>query len=127
MSNIIGYTTIDQPYTSSNLSNIDLAKRDLLNHFHIRKGEKWTDPEFGCDLPLYIFQPLDDITMDSIREEVYNVVNYDPRFTVNDTNIIVNQDTHYVTVNVKLTYVPTTTAIDLQIKFDNEFQQNAEF
>lgn len=127
MSNIIGYTTIDQPYTSSNLSDIDLAKRDLLNHFHIRKGEKWTDPEFGCDLPLYIFQPLDDITMDSIREEVYNVVNYDPRFTVNDTNIIVNQDTHYVTVNVKLTYVPTTTAIDLQIKFDNEFQQNAEF
>jgi len=127
MSNIIGYTTIDQPYTSSNLSDIDLAKRDLLNHFHIRKGEKWTDPEFGCDLPLYIFQPLDEITMDSIREEVYNVVNYDPRFTVNDTNIIVNQDTHYVTVNVKLTYVPTTTAIDLQIKFDNEFQQNAEF
>ena len=127
MSNIIGYTTIDQPYTSSNLSDIDLAKRDLLNHFHIRKGEKWTDPEFGCDLPLYIFQPLDDITMDAIREEVYNVVNYDPRFTVNDTNIIVNQDAHYVTINVKLTYVPTTTAIDLQIKFDNEFQQNAEF
>ena len=127
MSNIIGYTTIDQPYTSSNLSDIDLAKRDLLNHFHIRKGEKWTDPEFGCDLPLYIFQPLDDITMDAIREEVYNVVNYDPRFTVNDTNIIVNQDSHYVTINVKLTYVPTTTAIDLQIKFDNEFQQDAEF
>ena len=127
MSNIIGYTTIDQPYTSSNLSDIDLAKSDLLNHFHIRKGEKWTDPEFGCDLPLYIFQPLDDITMDAIREEVYNVVNYDPRFTVNDTNIIVNQDAHYVTINVKLTYVPTTTAIDLQIKFDNEFQQDAEF
>jgi phage baseplate assembly protein W len=127
MSNIIGYTTIDQPYTSSNLSNIDLAKRDLLNHFHIRKGEKWTDPEFGCDLPLYIFQPLDDITMDAIKEEVFAVVNYDPRFVVDDTNIIVNQDAHYVTINVKLTYVPTTTAIDLQIKFDNEFQQNAEF
>ena len=127
MSNIIGYTTIDQPYTSSNLSDIDLAKRDLLNHFHIRKGEKWTDPEFGCDLPLYIFQPLDDITMDAIKEEVYSVVNYDPWFTVNDTNIIVNQDAHYVAINVKLTYVPTTTAIDLQIKFDNEFQQNAEF
>lgn len=127
MSNIIGYTTIDQPYTSSNLSNIDLAKRDLLNHFHIRKGEKWTNPEFGCDLPLYIFQPLDDITMDAIKEEVFAVVNYDPRFVVDDTNIIVNQDAHYVTINVKLTYVPTTTAIDLQIKFDNEFQQNAEF
>jgi phage baseplate assembly protein W len=127
MSDIIGYTTIEQPYTSSNLSGLELAKRDLLNHFHIRKGEKWTDPTFGCDLPLYVFQPLDDITTDAIKEEVFNVVNYDPRFTVNDTNVIINQDAHYVTINVKLTYVPTTTAIDLQIKFDKEFQQDAEF
>ena len=127
MSNIVGYTTVNQKNASLRLNDLELAKRDLINHFHIRKGEKWTDPEFGCDLPLYIFQPLDDITMDAIREEVYNVVNYDPRFTVNDTNIIVNQDAHYVTINVKLTYVPTTTAIDLQIKFDNEFQQDAEF
>ncbi len=74
MSDIIGYTTIEQPYTSSNLSGLELAKRDLLNHFHIRKGEKWTDPTFGCDLPLYVFQPLDDITTDAIKEEVFNVL-----------------------------------------------------
>lgn len=125
--NIFGYTTISEPYTSKSLSGLDLAKQDLLNHFKIRKGEKWTNPDFGCDLPLYIFEPLDQATQDAINEEVYNVVSYDPRFEVNDSNIRVDQSKHSVTVNVKLTYLPTTTATDLQIKFDREFTENAEF
>lgn len=125
--NIFGYTTINEPYTSKSLSGLDLAKQDLLNHFKIRKGEKWTNPDFGCDLPLYIFEPLDQATQDAINEEVYNVVSYDPRFEVNDSNIRVDQSKHSVTVNVKLTYLPTTTATDLQIKFDREFTENAEF
>ena len=124
MSNIVGYTTVNQKNASLRLNDLELAKRDLINHFHIRKGEKWTDPTFGCDLPFYVFEPLDDDTIQSINEEVFAVVNYDPRFEVNDTNVRVIQEEHYVTVNVKLTYLPTTTATDLQIKFDRE--QNAE-
>ena len=125
--NIFGYTTINQPYTSKSLSGLDLAKQDLLNHFKIRKGEKWSNPDFGCDLELYVFEPLDQATQDAIEEEVYNVVSYDPRFEVNNSDISVNHDTHSVTVNVKLTYLPTTTATGLQIKFDKEFTENAEF
>jgi phage baseplate assembly protein W len=125
--NIFGYTTINQPYTSKSLSGLDLAKQDLLNHFKIRKGEKWSNPDFGCDLELYVFEPLDQATQDAIEEEVYNVVSYDPRFEVNNSDISVNHDTHSVTVNVKLTYLPTTTATELQIKFDKEFTENAEF
>ena len=127
MDNIIGYTTVAQAYSSKGLTDIDLAKRDLLNHFNIRKGEKWTDPDFGCDLPYYVFEPLDADTRDSIKEEVFRVVNYDPRFAVSDSTIIINQDKQSVTINVKLTYLPTTTATDLQIKFDREFEQDAEF
>ena len=125
--NIFGYTTINQPYTSKSLSGLDLAKQDLLNHFKIRKGEKWSNPDFGCDLELYVFEPLDQATQDAIEEEVYNVVSYDPRFEVNNSDISVNHDTHSVTVNVKLTYLPTTTATDLQIKFDSDFTEQAEF
>jgi len=127
MSDIIGYTTINKPYTSKTLSGLELAKQDLLNHFKIRKGEKWTDPNFGCDLELYVFEPLDQATQDAIDEEVNNVINYDPRFEVNDSTINVVQESHSVTVNVKLTYLPTTTATELQIKFDREFTENAEF
>ena len=87
MSNIFGYTTIGESYTSKNLSGLELAKQDLINHFHIRKGEKWTDPTFGCDLPLYVFEPLDQSTQDDINQEVYRVISYDPRFEIVNTNI----------------------------------------
>jgi len=127
MSNIFGYTTISEPYTSKSLSGLELAKQDLLNHFKIRKGEKWSDPTFGCDLELYVFQPLDQETQNSINEEVYNVISYDPRFEISDSTINVVHDAHSVTVNVKLTYLPTTTATELQIKFDKEFTENEEF
>ena len=127
MSNIFGYTTVNQSYTSKTLSGLELAKQDLLNHFKIRKGEKWTDPEFGSNLELYVFDPLDQQTQDAIEEEVNAIITYDPRFEVNDSDIRVVHDTHSVTVNVKLTYLPETTATELQIKFDKEFIENAEF
>ena len=127
MSNIIGYTTIDQAFTSKPLTDLELAKRDLLNHFHIRKGEKWTNPEFGSNLPFYVFQPLDDITIDLIKQEVFEIVSFDPRFEVIENIINVDEDSHYVTINVKLMYVPSTTAIDLQVKFDKESSNNSEF
>jgi phage baseplate assembly protein W len=127
MNNIVGYTTVNQKNGSLRLDGLALAKQDLLNHFYIRKGEKWTNPDFGSNLFNYVFQPLDADTREAINDEVYDIVSYDPRFKLDSQNIVVNQDTHSVTVTVKLMYLPTTTATDLQIKFDSDFTEQAEF
>jgi phage baseplate assembly protein W len=120
---IIGYTTIGTTNTSSQLTSVALAKRDLLNHFGIRKGEKWTNPDFGSNLPYYVFQPLDESTVSLIEQDVYDVVSYDPRFKLMEQAVTVEHDAHTVTVNVKLYYVPETTYTTLQIKFDREAQE----
>ena len=52
MSDIIGYTTVEQAYTSKGLA-FELAKRDLLNP-SIRKGEKWTNQHLVVTYPLCI-------------------------------------------------------------------------
>jgi|TARA_R110002167_G_scaffold15332_6_gene61181 phage baseplate assembly protein W len=128
MSNIVGYTTVNQTNASLRLKDLELAKRDLLNHFHIRKGEKWTNPDFGSNLPYYVFQPLDDTTIEMIREEVYNVVTHDPRFELSvDNSVTVSKKDQTVTVAVELLYLPSTTATDLQIIFDTDFTEMAEF
>ena len=127
MSNIVGYTTINHQNGSLRLQGLELAKQDLMNHFKIRKGEKWTNPNFGSNLLNYIFQPLDDNTTEAINDEVYEIVSYDPRFKLASNDIIVDQEAHSVTVTVKLMYLPTTTATDLQIKFDSESTEQAEF
>ena len=120
MNKIIGYTTIGEKNTSKQLFDLDLAKQDLSNHFSIRKGEKWTNPEFGSNLPYYVFQPLDDITVDLIQQEVSNIVNYDPRFNLSSEIVRVEEDKNAVTILIQLLYLPTTTATELEIKFDRE-------
>ena len=127
MNKIIGYTTVGEQHTSKHLTDLELAKQDLHNHFGIRKGEKWTNPEFGSNLPYYIFQPLDDATVALIEQDVIDVVSYDPRFELTRREVRVQEDTRFVTVRIELLYLPTTTATDLILKFDKEFAQQVEF
>jgi phage baseplate assembly protein W len=120
MDTIIGYTTANSTNTVTQLTGIELAKRDLSNHFAIRKGEKWTNPEFGSNLPYYIMEPLDDATVQLINDDVTDVISYDPRFEVTEKKVLVQEDDSFVTVICTLIYVPTTTVTELQLKFDRE-------
>lgn len=117
---IIGYTTLNDPNVGETLTGLELAKQDLMNHFGIRKGEKWTNPEFGSLLPFYVFQPLDDETVDLIYQDVIDVVSYDPRFELQSDALEVDEDEHYVRVEIRLIYLPTTTPTELLLKFDRE-------
>ena len=42
-----GLSTVNPENTSSTLYDLALIKQDLLNHFHIRQGEKLHNPKFG--------------------------------------------------------------------------------
>ena len=41
-----GFSTINQ-VKKFRLTDIELVKRDLINHFGIKKGQKLMNPEFG--------------------------------------------------------------------------------
>ena len=122
--NIIGSTSINAGYRSKKLSNLELAKQDLSNHFAIRKGEKWTNPTFGSNLPFLVFQPLDKATIEEINDDVRTIVSYDPRFQLTSEIVQVNEDQNYITVLIELLYLPTKTATDLRLKFDKEFNED---
>ena len=122
-----GFSTTDITRDSYNLYNFEIVKQDIVNHFHIRKGEKWTNPDFGSDLPFYVFQPLDESTIDLINTEVLTIVSNDPRFELNSSKVNVQSDAQAITIIVQLIYLPTTTATELQVKFDRDFEQDIEF
>ncbi len=123
MSKIYGYTTIGQTLTPKQLSDVALAKNDLENHFKIRKGEKWTNPNFGSMLPYYVMEPLDNLTVDLVKQDVLDVISYDPRFNIEKNTINVDFDESKIEVNATLTYLPTTTPVTLELKFDREFEE----
>ena len=39
------------------LYDIALIKQDIINHFHIRQGEKLENPEFGCIICVLTYLP----------------------------------------------------------------------
>ena len=48
--------------------DFELIKQDLINHFHIRQGEKLSDPGFGTIIWDMLFEPFTSDVQDAIVE-----------------------------------------------------------
>jgi phage baseplate assembly protein W len=82
-----GFSTVNSENSSPALYDIALIKQDIINHFHIRQGEKLSDPEFGTIIWDIIFEPLTEDTINAIIQNVSRIVNYDPRVKVNKIDV----------------------------------------
>lgn len=116
-----GYSTVNEEAESHILYDIALIKQDLINHFHIRQGEKLSDPEFGTIIWDILFDPLTDQTRNAIIQNVSRIINYDPRVQVNQ--ITVDSYESGIIVECELVYLPY--AITEKIRLD--FDENAGF
>lgn len=116
-----GFSTVDPEANSSILYDIALIKQDIINHFHIRQGEKLSDPEFGTIIWDILFEPLTDSARNAIISNVSKIVNYDPRVKVNQ--ITVDSYEQGIIVDCELVYLPYSIVEKMQLKFD----ENAGF
>ena len=112
-----GFSTIDQ-VKKFKLTDFDLVKRDLLNHFSIRRGEKLLQPNFGSIIWNMLFEPLTEETKAILVEDIKRIVNYDPRINVN--GVIIDQLENGLQIQVELLYLPTTMSDQLTLVFDNQ-------
>lgn len=111
-----GFSTINNKFGSIKLTDTDLIKRDLLNHFAIRKGEKLMNGNFGTSLRDLIMDPLTEQTKQIIVEEVNDVINNDPR--VVPENVLIDEYDHGILVEMTLRYQISNQVETLQIQFD---------
>lgn len=116
-----GVSTVNPDATSWVLYDIALIKQDIINHFHIRQGEKLSNPEFGTIIWDILFEPLTDGLKDAIVKNVSKIINYDPR--VNVDNITVDSYESGIQVECTLTYLPYNISESMRLKFD----ENAGF
>jgi len=116
-----GFSTIDSFSKSNILYDIALIKQDIVNHFHIRKGEKLSDPDFGTIIWDVLFEPLTDQVRNRIIQDVSEIINYDPRVSVNQ--IIVDSYENGISISCELVYLPYSIVEKLQFQFD----ENAGF
>ena len=120
MANYNGFSTISR-VKKFKVTDLELVKQNLFNHFNIRKGEKLMQPNFGSVIWSMMFEPLTEELKNLIQDDVKTVVGYDPRTRVN--NVIVTQYDHGVQLDIELEYLPSNQADTLSLMFDNASQQ----
>jgi phage baseplate assembly protein W len=102
--------------TNYKLHDIDIVKRDLLNHFYIRRGEKLENPKFGTVIWDMLFEPFTESTKSIIAKDVETIVNYDPRLRV-DSVVITTTDMG-ISIDLTLTYMPFDISQRMTLNFD---------
>ena len=111
-----GISTVDPDKSSFNLYDINLIKQDIINHFHIRQSEKLENPTFGTIVWDILFEPLTDSLRDAIIQNVTEIVNYDPRVSVD--SITVDTYESGIQIDCSLTYLPYSISETMRLKFD---------
>jgi len=110
-----GFSTVNRN-KKFRVTDVELVKQDLINHFSVRKGEKLMQPNFGSVIWSLLFEPLTDHLEQLIIDDVKRIVGYDPRMGLKNINIT-TQD-HGIQVEVDLVYIPTDQTTSLNLQFD---------
>jgi phage baseplate assembly protein W len=111
-----GYNTINNNTTKVRLEDAELIKRDLLNHFNIRKGEKLMRPDFGTIIWDALFEPLTEDLRDAIVEDVVEIIKYDPRIVAE--RVLVDEYENGILVEATIRYSNLNQTENLRFLFD---------
>jgi phage baseplate assembly protein W len=98
------------------LYDIDLVKQDLINHFHIKKGEKLENPNFGTIIWDLLFEPMTEEVKSLIAKDVEEIINYDPRIAVQAVNV--DSTDQGIQITAELIYLPFNVSERMTFDFD---------
>ena len=113
-----GFNTVDKNKAPFTLSDEELIKRDLLNHFYTRRGERFMRPNFGSMIHDIIMNPMDAMTESDVREDIERIIETDSRVRLDDIRMLVED--HTVRCEVDISFNVLRTSDKLYLEFINE-------
>jgi|SRR6056300_281058 len=116
--NYRGLSTVNPSSNTTALYDLALIKQDIINHLHIRQGEKLENPEFGTIVWDLLHEPLTDQLKDLLIENVQQVINYDPR--VNVDQVIIETYETGIQIECEITYLEYNVVESMRFAFDEE-------
>lgn len=112
-----GFSTVGRD-KKFRLTDFELVKQDLINHFNIRKGEKLMNPNFGTIIWNVLYEPLTEDLKSVIITDIKAIANYDPRVSVD--NVIITEYDRGIQIELELRYLQTNQSNLLNLQFDNQ-------
>jgi len=111
----IGFNTVNQPNPPYSLTNLELVKRDILNHFATPMGSRVMLPSFGTRIFEYLFDPFDEYTRNAIIEDAVRVVASEPRVEL--VSVDVFQEDQALNVIMVVLFKPESVTDNLFVTF----------
>jgi phage baseplate assembly protein W len=111
-----GFSTINSNTENFALYDLELIRQDLLNHFHIRQGERLMNPSFGTIIWDLLFEPLTEDVKSAIIENVNTIINYDPRIKADRVTVTAYESG--IQIECFLTFMPYNISQSMQLRFD---------
>jgi phage baseplate assembly protein W len=111
-----GFSTVSTDTDNFSLYDFQLIQQDLLNHFHVRQGERLMNPDFGTVIWDLLFEPLTEELKEIIIQNVNQIINYDPRISA--SQVTVTQYETGLQIECVLTYLPYNIAQSMKLQFD---------
>jgi phage baseplate assembly protein W len=100
------------------LTDFELIKQDLINHFQIRKGEKLMNPNFGTIIWNVLYDPFTPELKSAIIADIKAIAAYDPRVSVD--NVIVTEYETGIQIELELRYLQTNQTNLMNLRFNNQ-------
>lgn len=101
------------------VENAIAVKQALLTILETAKGDRLFEPDFGCDLRRFLFEPMDGQTSTDIKEAIEGSIGrFEPRVTVLRVSVapMANTDGYNIEVTYRLKQVNLTDSLTVNIQ-----------
>jgi len=124
MATFKGFTTLDRVKAPFTLTDQELIKRDLLNEFYTKKGERVMRPNFGSIIWDLLMDPSDDTLVSSVTNDIKRIIDKEKRVEHIKTTVYVND--HAISADVELKFLPFNNADSLYLLFEKQINEGIE-
>lgn len=115
------YSDLDLDFTANPITGDVLKKIDdsaiaasIFNLLNTSHYERLFNPDLGCNLKKYLFEPIDDVTTSNIQEEIRRTIqNFEPRVELLDLVVNPYPDDNGYDVSIKVIVKNSTAPITI--------------
>ena len=100
------------------LEDTELVKRDIMNHFQTRRGERLSNPAFGSKIWEFAFEQMTDDLLEAITADVKNILASDPRVVAKD--ITIQQFENGFQIEMDLYFVNQDVSESMYVQFNQQ-------
>jgi len=103
---------------TSNYLTSDAIKNNLINYFLTNPGERPLNPTFGGGLRSFIFQQINENSIDGLKENVsLKLETYFPNVIINSLDVLKKDDENAVVVQLKYSIANSNINDNLTFQF----------